>query len=194
MSRHGPAGAGALAVRRRWVRGRRGQGAGTAAEGPRCRPGTLVPRSGEVGGRVHGTDPPPGRGLSCARARAGVPGEVGPVDGDGGRAQAGGGHAAYAGDEGAGQMDDVGPVPGNHGGEAPAGRAPRTRGSREAEGGDADDADDADDAAGRPVAGRPAGGGRDDDGGGCDRGRGGAGRSERAGGHAVHAEGRVRSR
>jgi hypothetical protein len=48
--------------------------------------------------------------------------EVGLVHGDGGDAEPGGGrHAADAEDEGAGQVDDVGAVFGDRGGDASAG-------------------------------------------------------------------------
>ena len=72
-----------------------------------------------VGGAVHGPDPAPCRRLARVHVGAGVAGEVGLVDGDGGQAEPGGGrHAAVAEDEGAGQMDDLGAVGGDGGGDS----------------------------------------------------------------------------
>ena len=77
----------------------------------RSRTDALDGSEGEVGGGVHGAEPAPGGGLAGAHVGAGVAGEVGLVDGDGGHAEpGGGGHAPDAEDEGAGQVDEVGAV------------------------------------------------------------------------------------
>ncbi len=102
---------------------------------------------GAVGGAVHGADPPPGGGLSGAHVGAGVAGQVGLVDGDGGDAEpGGGGHAADAEDEGAGQVDHVGAVRDEGGGEASAGAGRRVPGGSRGAGGRGP---------GRPGTGRP---------------------------------------
>jgi hypothetical protein len=96
---------------------------------------------GAVGGGVDGAYAAPGRGLSGAHVGAGVSGQVGLVDGHDGDAEpGGGGHAAYAEDEGAGQVHDVGAVLDDRGGEASAGEGDADLGvARERKGGDMDD-------------------------------------------------------
>ncbi|EPJ36318.1 putative GDP-mannose-dependent alpha-mannosyltransferase [Streptomyces afghaniensis 772] len=142
---------------------------------------------GEVGGAVHGADPPPGGGFSGTHVRTGVSGQVGLVDGDGGDAEAGGdGHAAHAEDEGAGEVDDIGTVLDEGGGQAAAGEGDADLGvAGEREGGDVDDG------ARRVGVGLvPGRGGRGDDDGGVTAIDEVPGGLERAVGHAVHIGGK----
>ncbi len=96
---------------------------------------------GAVGGGVHGADPPPGGRFAGAHVGAGVSGQVGLVDGDGRDAQpGGGGHAADAEDEGAGEVHQVGAVRKERRGEPSAGEGDPDLGvAGEREGGDPDD-------------------------------------------------------
>lgn len=144
-------------------------------------------REGEVGGGVDGADAPPGGGLARVDVCAGVSGQVGLVDGHGGDAEpGGGGHTAYAEDEGAGQMDDVRAVLGDRGGDASAGEGDADLGvAGERQGGDTDDG-----ARRRGVGPVPGGGGRGDDEGNVTAIDEVPGGLERAVGHAVHIGGK----
>ena len=78
-------------------------------------------REGAVGGGVHGPETAPGRAFAGAHVGAGVSGQIGLVDGEGGDLEpGGGGHGAHTEDERTRQVDQVGPVALDRGGDAAA--------------------------------------------------------------------------